>query len=74
MAITSFKSSIEGPRWAGIESFLKTGAWNRGLKIEVDIVKGLVRHTYLFEVTGEERSVNDFVNTIRDIIQEWNEG
>ena len=67
----SWKSYIEGPRWAGIQSALRKGAWDVGLDIEFTVEKGLLRETVFFEVMGDVDSVVGFKRGVEAMVREW---
>jgi hypothetical protein len=43
---------FEGPRWLRIPKFLKDECWERHLKIEIEVDKGLIRETVRFDISG----------------------
>jgi hypothetical protein len=68
----SVRSFVEGPRWANFESALKNYAWVAGLDIKTNVEKGLFRETVRFEVSGEDKAIDQFFKDIHYSVGEWN--
>ena len=73
MSLTTFSSVLQGPRWLGIESFLRNEAWTRGLEIEAETDKGWVRESVRFRVKGDENKVREFVSEIQQAMDAYNQ-
>jgi hypothetical protein len=66
------RSFVDGPRWAKIESLIKNYAWAASLDIKTDVEKGWFRETVRFEVSGEDKVVDQYLQDIYNAIDKWN--
>jgi predicted cupin superfamily sugar epimerase len=67
------RSFVDGPRWAKLESLIKNHAWAARLDIKTDVEKGWFRETVRFEVSGEDKVVDQYLQDIYNSIDKWNE-
>ena len=69
-----YQSWVYGPRWAGLESFLRKGAITFGVDFVIDHRDtGWIRETLFYTVTGDRASVEAFEKAVESSLKEWNE-
>lgn len=68
----TLRSWIELPRWAGGENFLKTLAFEYGVKITIDKSVGIIRETIRFETKGTESKLVKFKDALNISMKEYN--
>lgn len=69
--IDTFKSYIEGPRWACIPTYLRKLAIIVDVEIDVNVDKGFLRETVFYEVTGTESKLQKFKKIFAQSIKEY---
>lgn len=68
-----YRSYIQGPRWAGLPTFIKNAAFMNSLSVQIDIDKGFLRETVRFEIEGPIDRINAFKAAIQAAIQDYQE-
>jgi len=66
------RSYIEGPRWAGLSTFLRNEAYRLNLELTLDIEKGWIRETVRFEVNGPTEKIKLFFKQIEVALNDLN--
>lgn len=56
----NYRDIIQGPRWAGISTFIKDECWGRGLDLTIESEKGWIRETVRIEISGDDAKVEAF--------------
>ena len=69
---TTWRSYIEGPRFAAFPKAIKNACWERSLKIHMEVDKGWIRETVRFEITGPSSKVRELQRAIDAGIDEYN--
>lgn len=67
-----FKSVIEGPRWAGLSTFMKNSAHMAGVELDLDIDKGWFTETIRFTVQGTKEKVLSFLKAMDRSVEAYN--
>ena len=70
----SYRSWIEGPKFAGLKTFLKTGAFIYELEIEIESDRGWFTEMVRYEVKGPRSKVLEFERSIKESIEAHNGG
>jgi len=64
------KSWVEGPKFAGIPSFLRKLAFELDVDIKIDVDKHFIRETVYFKVEGAESKLRIFKDTFDKSLSE----
>ena len=60
-------------RWAGVEGFIRTLAWEHGLDVDrMEVDKGWIRVTIRYQVSGFESDLHRFRRAMRAAVKEYN--
>jgi hypothetical protein len=70
--IVTIRSSLEGPRWAGVSTALKTTCWNYDVECVVEEEKRFLSTTIRFELKGKLKNIRKVVNWLDDAIASYN--
>jgi hypothetical protein len=68
----TFRGSLDGPRWAGAASALKTTCWNYDVEYVVDEEKHFLSTTIRFELKGKLKNIRKVVRWMDDVIESYN--
>lgn len=67
-----YREIITGPRWAGIDTFLKDMAFELGLDIRLDIDNGWIRKTVRVECRGDADSIMKMSRAVTAALEQYN--
>lgn len=68
----TFRGSLEGPRWAGAASALKTTCWNYDVECVVEEEKHFLFTTIRFELRGKVKNIRKVAQWMDDAIASYN--
>lgn len=67
-----YRDIVEGPRWAGVSTFIKDECWARGLDLKIEIDKGWILETVRIEITGDDAAVQKFHRELYASLEAYN--
>lgn len=70
--MATFSNYIEGPRWARCDKAIKNGAWELGLKCDVERETSLLFETVRFRVEGDADKIEIFRRRMVSAVESWN--
>jgi hypothetical protein len=72
MTNVTFRTHIEGPRWANARQFLLDTAYKLDLDIKTEVIKGWFTERIYFTVTGSDSNVDRFKRQVQQALLQYN--